>query len=38
MEQDLWGQGAKPFHVPHFLFVGNRLPSASLAFPEYKRK
>ena len=27
-----------PFHVPGFLFVGNRLSSASLTFPGFQRK
>ena len=31
---DSWVQ--KPFCVPHFLFVGNRLHSASMTFPEFK--
>ena len=31
-----WAQ--KPFCVPHFLFVGNRLHSASLTFPEFQRE
>ena len=33
-EQDPGGPGTNPFHVPCFLFVGNRLHSASLAFLE----
>ena len=30
-----WAQ--KPFCVPHFLFAGNRLHSASMTFPEFQR-
>ena len=34
----LWGSWAwKPFYVPCFLFVGNRLHSASMTFPEFQR-
>ena len=42
----LWGcywnqprpwRAQKPFCVPHFLFVGNRLHSNSMTFPESKR-
>ena len=29
--------GTNPFCVPHFLFVGNRLHSASMTFPEFQR-
>ena len=35
----LWGSWTqKPFLVPHFLLVGNRLHSASMTFPEFRRK
>ena len=35
----LWGPPRyKSFHVSHFLFVGNRLHSASLTFPESHRE
>ena len=29
--------GTNSFHVPHFLFVGNRLHSAFLTFPEFHK-
>ena len=32
-----WGSWAqKPFCVPHFLMIGNRLHSASMTFPEFQ--
>ena len=34
----LWGSWTqKPFCVPHFLIIGNRLHSASLTFPEFQQ-
>ena len=33
----LWGSWAqRPFCVPHFLIIGNRLHSASMTFPEFQ--
>lgn len=34
----LWGpEDTNSLYVPHFLFVGNTLHSASLVFPEFHR-
>ena len=30
-------RGTNPFRGPHFLFVGSRLHSASMTFPEFQR-
>ena len=37
LSRTLWGSQVQIFLVPCFFFVGNRLHSASLAFPELQR-